>query len=148
MSSGSSIESSYINSVVGEGTTFKGDIEVQGLVRIDGDFKGSIQSTGQVLIGKSGRAECNIKAETVVIGGAIKGNVIASKRIAILSAGLVLGNLKAPRLDIEDKVVFHGKCAVTQSEESTLHDSVIMSESYLDTGDIARYNPISKSSRS
>lgn len=145
MSSGSSIDSSYINSIIGEGTTFKGDINIHGLLRIDGDYKGSINSTGKILIGKNGRAECNIKADTVVIGGAVKGNIIASERIAVLSSGLVIGNLKAPRLDIEEKVIFHGKCTISQNEAKSLHDSMMQSDK-MDSvsSDISKYNPVDR----
>lgn len=141
MSSGSSIESSYINSVVGEGTFFKGDIKIDGLIRIDGDFKGTIESSGQVLIGKSGRAECNIKAETVIVGGAIKGNIIASKRIGILSTGFILGNLTAPRLDIEENVIFHGKAYITAATKGNQSISSIPQHEANKQIDISSYNP-------
>ena len=147
MSSGSSIENSYINSIIGEGTTFKGDISIKGLLRIDGDYKGSIDSLGKILIGKNGRAECNIKADTVVIGGAIKGNIIATNRIAILSSGLVIGNIKTPRLDIEDKVIFHGKCIVTKNESNDFNNNMIISnkdKSDLNKNDLSKYNPANK----
>lgn len=141
MSSGSSIESSYINSVVGEGTLFKGDIKIDGLIRIDGDFKGTIESSGQVLIGKSGRAECNIKAETIIIGGAIKGNVIASKRIGVLSSGLILGNLTAPRFDIEENAIFHGKISISKQKKIQNFTSTSQPQGADQQVDIDQYNP-------
>ncbi len=135
-------ENSYINSIIGEGTTFKGDINIGGLLRIDGDYRGSIKSTGKILIGKTGRAECNINADTVVIGGAVKGNIRANKRIAILSSSLVIGNLTAPRLDIEDKVICHGKIAISKEVLSTEFNSEPLSSTDEINND--KYNPALK----
>ena len=94
----------FINSIIGEGTSFSGDILLSGLIRIDGDFKGSITTTGKVLIGKNGRAECTIKAETVVIGGVVKGDIISEDKVVILSTGMLIGNIVSPRLIAEEGV--------------------------------------------
>ena len=69
---------SFINSIIGEGTRFSGELVLDGLLRIDGDFSGSIETTGKVLIGKTGRTECNIIAGTVVVGGVIRGNIFST----------------------------------------------------------------------
>lgn len=105
----------YINSIVGEGTFVTGSIVSNELLRIDGSFRGPIQSTGKVLIGKDGRVESFISAETVVVGGIVKGNIKATERIVILTNGVVIGNIKAPRLVIEENVLFRGQCTVCRS---------------------------------
>ena len=55
-----------INSIIGEHTTFEGIFNIKGPLRIDGNFKGKINSTGRVIIGKNGRSESTIIAKTVV----------------------------------------------------------------------------------
>jgi cytoskeletal protein CcmA (bactofilin family) len=62
-------EEQYVNSLIGFGSRFKGDIEIDGLFRIDGDFSGSIKTEGKVLVGTHGRADCTVNARVVVIGG-------------------------------------------------------------------------------
>ena len=42
----------FVNSIVGEGTRFNGELDLNGLLRIDGDFTGTIKTTGKVLVGK------------------------------------------------------------------------------------------------
>ena len=71
----------FINSLIGEGSFFRGDINLKGLLRIDGDFKGTITDGGKVLIGKSGRAEAVINAGTVVVGGVLKGRSLLPRRL-------------------------------------------------------------------
>jgi cytoskeletal protein CcmA (bactofilin family) len=106
-------DDAFINSIIGEGTRFKGEFDLSGLLRIDGDFTGVIRTKGKVLIGKNGRAECTLQAGTVVVGGVIRGEIFSTEKVIILSTGLVLGNITTPRLIIEEGVVFNGSCKVT-----------------------------------
>ncbi|MFW5686046.1 MAG: bactofilin family protein, partial [Spirochaetota bacterium] len=62
-------DDSLINSIVGPGTFFRGHLELSGLLRIDGDFSGSVKTDGRVIVGQAGRADCAIEAATVVVGG-------------------------------------------------------------------------------
>jgi cytoskeletal protein CcmA (bactofilin family) len=106
-------DDAFINSIIGEGTRFKGEFDLNGLLRIDGDFTGTIRTKGKVLVGKNGRAECTMNAGTVVVGGVIRGEIISTEKVIILSTGLVLGNITTPRLIIEEGVIFNGSCKVT-----------------------------------
>ena len=105
-------DGSFINSIVGEGTRFSGEVDLEGLLRIDGDFSGTIRSAGKVLVGKGGRAECTIRAGTVVIGGIVKGNIFAEEKVIILSTGMIIGNINTPRLIAEEGVILNGNCLV------------------------------------
>ena len=110
----SSNDSYLVNSFIGENTKFHGDILLQGLMRIDGDFAGSVSTDGKVIIGKTGRAECTVRARTVVVGGIVKGNIFATEKVVVLSSGIVLGNISSPRLIVEEGVLLHGKCKITE----------------------------------
>jgi cytoskeletal protein CcmA (bactofilin family) len=105
-------DDAFINSIIGEGTRFKGEFDLNGLLRIDGDFTGVIRTKGKVLIGKNGRAECTLNAGTVVVGGVMRGEIISTERVVILSTGLMLGNITTPRLIIEEGVIFNGSCKI------------------------------------
>ena len=108
-------DGSFINSIVGEGTEFRGDLKLNGLLRIDGDFTGSITTDGKILIGKNGRAECTIKAGTVVVGGIVRGNISSTEKVIVLSTGMVIGNISTPRLIVEEGVVLNGKCVISKN---------------------------------
>ena len=106
-------DDAFINSIIGEGTRFKGEFDLNGLLRIDGDFTGVIRTKGKVLVGKNGRAECTLNAGTVVVGGVLRGEIFSTEKVIILSTGLVLGNITTPRLIIEEGVIFNGSCKIT-----------------------------------
>ena len=129
----------FINSIIGEGTSFSGDILLSGLIRIDGDFKGSIKTTGKVLIGKNGRAECTINADTVVIGGVVKGDIVSTDKVVILSTGMLIGNISSPRLVAEEGVILNGICNVSRGELPEVSAKPV--EERKDSEDIDRYNP-------
>ncbi len=126
-------DDSYINSIIGEGTRFSGEFDLNGLLRIDGDFCGTIRTKGKVLIGKNGRAECTIYAGTVVVGGIVRGNIFANEKAIVLSTGIVLGNINAPRFIVEEGVILNGDCKIMKSEASTVKEHA---EEKIETQDI------------
>ncbi|OQY40826.1 MAG: hypothetical protein B6229_00675 [Spirochaetaceae bacterium 4572_7] len=115
----SSANVNVINSIIGNGTVFTGDLDLTGLLKIDGDFSGSIKAEGKVLIGNSGRAKCSIFAKTVVVGGVVKGDIYAEDRVVILSTGMVIGNIRSPRLVMEEGVLFNGEVTIILGKSHT-----------------------------
>ncbi len=114
----SNINTNVINSIIGYGTVFTGDLDLTGLLKIDGDFSGSVKAEGKVLIGHTGRAKCSIFAGTVVVGGIVKGDIYAEDRVVVLSTGMVIGNIRAPKLVMEEGVLFNGELTITQNENN------------------------------
>jgi cytoskeletal protein CcmA (bactofilin family) len=119
MSDNQSPNALLLNSIIGEGTSFKGEFDLNGLLRIDGDFTGTIRTNGQIIVGLNGRAHCNIYAESVVIGGMVRGNVFTTDKVIILSTGMMLGSICTPRLIVEEGVVFNGNCKITSKQGIT-----------------------------
>ena len=104
---------SFINTLVGHGSSFKGDVTVHGFFRVDGDFLGAIQTEGRILVSSSGRIKGSLTGRDIVIGGVVKGNIYATERISLLSTALVVGNLYAPRIQMEQGVLVEGYCCST-----------------------------------
>ncbi len=105
-----------INSILGENTTLKGHFIIKGPLRIDGNFSGKIDSTGKVIIGKNGRAECMLIARVVIIGGTVKGDVYAEEKVLVLKTGEVIGNIYSASITMEDGVIFNGKCKIIEKD--------------------------------
>lgn len=137
----------FINSIIGEGAHFNGDISLKGLFRIDGDFSGTIKEADKVLIGRNGRAQCTIHAGTVVVGGVVKGDIVSTEKVVVLSTGMVIGNISTPRLMVEDGVVLNGRCKIIEFSQKGLNEQESpVPGNASDSADIERYNPLSKSS--
>ncbi len=110
-------EDNIVNSIIGSGSEFRGEFKINGLLRIDGDFQGTIDTHGKVLVGQSGKAVTDIKAKIVVVGGSVSGNIYATERVILLNTGEVKGNIITPSLVMEEGVQFEGNCVINKKSE-------------------------------
>ena len=110
-------EDHIVNSIIGEGSEFKGEFKINGLLRVDGKFTGTIKTEGKVLIGQAGEAVTDIEARTVIIGGTVRGNVYATERVILLTTGQVTGNIITPSIVMEEGSVLEGQGDVTQPRQ-------------------------------
>jgi cytoskeletal protein CcmA (bactofilin family) len=110
-------EDHIVNSIIGEGSEFKGEFKINGLLRVDGKFTGTIQTSGKVLIGQAGEAVTDIEACTVIIGGTVRGNIFATERVILLTTGKVTGNIITPSIVMEEGSVFDGQCIINKKTD-------------------------------
>ncbi|MCX7023154.1 MAG: polymer-forming cytoskeletal protein [Spirochaetes bacterium] len=108
---------SLVNSLIGPDAAVRGDIFVEGFLRIDGSVSGSIRATGKVVIGEHGRCAASIQARSAIIGGMVRGDVCVLEHLAILPGGVICGNVFAPRLDADADVVIHGDVMVSGARD-------------------------------
>ena len=99
-----------VNTIIGEGTTLKGDVKVEGSIQVDGDFEGTIEATDTLVVGESGKVDGDATVANAVIGGHMYGNVFATGKIELQRGSQLLGDIKTRGLVIEDGVVFQGNC--------------------------------------
>lgn len=105
-----------IETIIAEGTTVKGDMSSEGTIRIDGEISGHILKAAGVIVGKTGKVEGDLNAESVIIGGKVSGNVVASNNLELLSTAQVFGDIKAQTLSIQEGAIFEGKCTMSKKE--------------------------------
>ena len=107
-----------IESVIGPSLIVKGEIQSSGTLRVDGVVEGSITSKGTVLVANDGVVKADIKADHVVIGGTIHGNVTARERVEILPTGNLRGDIETISygLVVNEGAIFEG--AVKMSKET------------------------------
>ncbi|MCD6419963.1 MAG: polymer-forming cytoskeletal protein, partial [Synergistetes bacterium] len=76
-----------METVIGNNTIIKGEIDSTGTVRIDGRVEGKIKTDGDVIIGGDGEVKADIFSKNVVIGGKVEGNIEAKDRLEVSSTG-------------------------------------------------------------
>jgi len=126
------LKDSLVNSIVGAGSAIDGDIDVDGLLRVDGDLRGTVRVTGKVIVGSAGRVEAPIRARSAIIGGTVKGDVYVTDRLRLLSGGVVIGNVFAPRFEADEGTVVHGDIAVTGRPEAAEEELAAFVEAHGD----------------
>lgn len=97
-------------SLVGAGTTIKGDITSSSNMRIDGTIIGNINSTAKVIIGPNGKVEGDIIAQQADVVGKITGNVTVKELLQLKDNSVVNGNIAAGKLQVEPNASFNGNC--------------------------------------
>jgi len=98
---------------IGKSITIKGDLSGNEDLVVEGHVEGKVElPSNQLTIGAEGTAAAEIHAKTVVIVGKVTGNVSASERIEIQSSGFVDGDVRAPRLVVEEGAVVNGSIAM------------------------------------
>jgi cytoskeletal protein CcmA (bactofilin family) len=105
-------------SIVAAGLTIEGKIEGAGHVRIAGVFKGDVNVQGNLTIEPGAHLTGGVKADTVVVGGQLDGNIDAASRVELLQTGVLNGELKAGSLTVAAGSRMRGKAEFGWDEKS------------------------------
>lgn len=100
--------------IIAEGVKVEGKINCPGSARIDGVVNGEITIEKEIIIGKEGKVEANIRTKDAVIAGTYKGDMIASGEVEITTTGKFIGNLtqKDALLTITKGGLFKGESLI------------------------------------
>ena len=106
---------SKIAGLIDQGTELKGDLTFRGSFRIEGNFKGTINSDSMLIVGERGRVEADIKVGQLVVNGEIRGNIQAAQRVEIHAKGRVYGTIQTPKLVVEEGAYLEANCQTTDA---------------------------------
>jgi cytoskeletal protein CcmA (bactofilin family) len=87
-------------SLLAAGLTIEGKIEGAGHIRIAGNFKGDVHVQGNLTIESGAKLTGSVRAQTVIVGGELEGNIDAASRVELLQTGVLNGDLKAGSLTV------------------------------------------------
>jgi cytoskeletal protein CcmA (bactofilin family) len=102
-------DASMKESVISAGLVIEGKIEGAGHVRIAGTFKGDVNVQGNLTIEPGAHLTGGVKADTVIVGGQLDGNIDAASRVELLQTGVLNGELKAGSLTVAAGSRMRGK---------------------------------------
>jgi cytoskeletal protein CcmA (bactofilin family) len=104
-----------LESFIGSNSVFKGNVETQGTLRIDGAVEGNI-SADWVVIGEKAHIRGDISARGIIVGGKIDGNLKAKEVIEVKNKGHVFGEIMSKKLVIAEGGVFEGKSLMPRED--------------------------------
>ncbi len=105
-----------INTIIGKDTRLEGTLKAIGLVRIDGEMEGDLETEGDVIIGESGRVTLDLKARHVAIAGSFNGTIEAGGKLELRSTATLTGQIRTNGLIIDDGANFSGNCAMGRQD--------------------------------
>jgi cytoskeletal protein CcmA (bactofilin family) len=109
-----------ITSVLGSGVIWHGSINGSGGVRIEGAFEGEIAMRGMLVVGETGRVTCqNVRANTVIVAGAVRGN-ITTQKLEIRASGRVWGDVVTTAFVTEEGAFLRGQIRMEETVELDL----------------------------
>lgn len=123
-----------IETLIGPTANFKGTVQSDGGLRVDGVFEGNIQIAGNLIIGETGKVIADISAQNVSVAGALKGTVKAQGRLEILSSGRVWGDISVASFLIDEGGFFRGQSVMPGEPDMPLLDAPVMPAHVVDNG--------------
>jgi len=97
-----------IEVTLGPTTSINGDLECDGIVKIEGVYLGSIKTVSNVIISESARVDAHIEAQNVSVSGQVKGSIVAKGRLEILATGKVWADATVTSFLLDDGGKLHG----------------------------------------
>lgn len=107
-----------VNNIIANGTRLKGELEIDGNLRIEGGFQGSLYVGSRLYISSTGRVISNIHADEAIIGGVVLGNIYAKTKVKILSTGHVKGNIYTNVISADEGSLFEGDCILLREPKA------------------------------
>ena len=98
--------------LVPAGFAFEGTVAFDGRARIDGLVTGPVEGRGRLEIGETGALAGDVRADEVVVAGAVEGDVVGADRVEIQAGARVRGAVRAPRLRMYEGAIIDGPCRV------------------------------------
>lgn len=97
--------------MIGAGARFVGDLSGGEDVQVDGRFEGTIRVDGAVQVGPSGDVQADVSARRVLVGGKVRGQILAAERAELTSSAVVEGKVQSPKLVIAEGARLEGNVA-------------------------------------
>ena len=102
------------SNIIGKGSTFSGNIQTHGNIRVEGRIIGDVVSKSKVAIGPSAIIEGNVIAQVSEVEGEVKGSIEVTDLLTLKPKCKILGNIITDKLVVESGAKFEGKCKMGQ----------------------------------
>jgi cytoskeletal protein CcmA (bactofilin family) len=89
-------------SVIATGTTIVGELNSDGVVKVEGTVMGSVRADRQVLVAKGGRIEGDVYTREAVVGGEIRGSILADERVGVQASSIIEGDITTQRILVHE----------------------------------------------
>jgi cytoskeletal protein CcmA (bactofilin family) len=107
------------------------DVEIKGNIKfaneliIDGKVEGEISSPGTLTLGENAEIRGEVKTKSVTVLGRVHGNITVEERCELKGHSVLMGDLKAARLVIEEGATFVGKSEVTPNKVAMKQPEIV-----------------------
>src|SRR5687767_8564848 len=82
-------------SIIGPGMNIVGDLSTDGSVRVEGRIEGTVRAGKTVIIGNGGEVVGDVLTQDAVVGGTIRGTIVAESRLELQATCDIEGSIRA-----------------------------------------------------
>lgn len=97
--------------LIGAGSRFEGRLACEGLIRIEGDCSGGVESAGTIVVAAGAAVKADLKAAEVIVAGAFEGTIEASRRVDLAPGAAVRAEIRSRAFRLEEGAWFSGTVA-------------------------------------
>ena len=108
-------------SIIASDMTVIGDLETEGVVRIEGRVKGTVRVGSQVLVASGAVIEGDLHTQEAVIAGQVSGGIRATDRVELQGSAVVTGDIHTPRIAIVEGAKVTGEVKMDVAAPSDTH---------------------------
>ncbi len=107
---------------IAEGVSIQGTLRFAGVLRIDGHFEGTLESSGTLIIGPTGSVIADLNLHEAFISGSLKGNITVHKQLSLRGRAEITGDIRAPLISIDEGVSLQGHLHITTATQDEDED--------------------------
>lgn len=104
------------DTVLGPRGQLQGTLVSHGHLRIEGEFRGRLESGGRVVLGPEAAVVGEVRAESLQVAGLLRGSVQVGSGVEILPGGRVWADIEADSLKIHEGAFFEGQTTMRRQE--------------------------------
>jgi cytoskeletal protein CcmA (bactofilin family) len=105
-------------SIIASDMTVIGDLETEGVVRVEGRVRGTVRAGTQVLVASGAVIEGDLHAQEAVIAGQVSGAIHARERVELQASAMVAGDILTPRISIIEGARITGEVKMDSKTEA------------------------------
>lgn len=94
--------------VIGRAITIRGSLSGGEDLLVEGRIEGTVSLKNHLSIEETGVVEADIDVQDLTVRGEAKGDITAAQSVSVTANARVVGNIRAPRVIIEDGARFRG----------------------------------------
>jgi cytoskeletal protein CcmA (bactofilin family) len=95
--------------VVGKGAHVRGRITGDGDLRVEGSISGDVALKGHLVVSDGGEITADVQATSVVVEGALEGDISATEAVSIGAGARVAGAIRGSRISVEEGASISGR---------------------------------------
>jgi len=108
---------SSMDTVIGEYTTFVGNVDTEGSLKILGKVEGDVKAGGDIYIESSSSITGNVYGSNIYVSGKVKGNIIAKGILHLQAQARLYGDIEVSSIVTDEGAIFQGNCKMIEIPE-------------------------------